>query len=144
MCLSSFYAYFLLAVPEPTLIIDTHPVNKGFFIGQQLNLTCTAKLDPTPAVDVEVDVIIDWSHTGLPVNSSDDTHITVTRVQTNPILFISKLSFVGLSRGDIGEYICMTSVVPRQSSLYLQPGHASLGKTIVIESKHCVNFTHTI
>ena len=142
MYLSSFHAYFLHAVPDPTLIFDTHPVDNGFFIGQQLNLTCTAELDPTPAVDVEIDIMIVWSHTGVPVTSSGDQRITVTRVQTSPTLFVSNLSFVGLSRVDIGEYICMTSVVPRQSSLYLQPGRASFEKTIVIESN--INCTHTI
>ena len=116
------------------LIVNTHPVDSGFFIGQQLNITCTAELDPTPAVDVEVDVVIGWSHTGVPVTSSGDQRITVTRVQTSTTLFISNLSFVGLSRGDGGEYTCMTSVVPRQSSLYVHPGRASLGRTIVIES----------
>ena len=83
-------------------------------------------------------MLIAWSHTGFPLTTSNDQRIVVTepmRLQESPLLYSSDLSFADLARGDADDYTCMVSIVPRQHSVFLLPGHASIERTINIESK---------
>ena len=117
--ISSYTAFVVVLVPQPTITISGSPRNMTFLQGLVITFTCRVVFHS--AVDSPVTLRGSWERNGTQLLSSND-RVTVTNTfSVSPPNYTITIRLVPIKFSDSGTYSCSANITAQSSEYVIGP-----------------------